>query len=113
MADTPLSCATVINYTDDNYSSLVSEASASMDASGTQIQTTLNGLSGGGPITVGPSASAAANSGSTGVNAPASTVMGDSTASSATASSASGGGAAIAAQFGFVGSGVLGIVMLL
>ncbi|KAF2120052.1 hypothetical protein BDV96DRAFT_317968 [Lophiotrema nucula] len=51
---TPLSCATVIP-SDSDYSSHVSEASASLSASGTNIRTTVN-PDGSGGASAGPSA---------------------------------------------------------
>lgn len=38
---TPMSCATVLNFADNDYSQLASEASVSMAASGTKYQTVL------------------------------------------------------------------------
>lgn len=108
-AVTPLSCATVIDYANNDYSSLVSEASASLDASGTHIRTTIGGQGTSAVAGSGPTGTPSMTAGS---SATASSVAGNSVSSAAQPSS-SGGAQSVVAQLGLLGGAVLGAAVLL
>lgn len=95
------SCATVISYTGDNaqYSSLVSEASDSLEASGTHFQTTF-GVTGGG---------AASSTGATTITAAGAS----GTASASSSKSSSNGSGMLIAQLGLVAGSVLTLAVML
>lgn len=97
----PLSCATVIDYSNPDYSSLVQEASSSLEASGTHYQTTFSPVG----ATAGAGVSSVANT--AGAGSPSST------ASGAQPTSSSGDAGVAIVQLGVLGGAVLGAAMLL
>ncbi|KAH8810729.1 hypothetical protein F5884DRAFT_830701 [Xylogone sp. PMI_703] len=105
----PLSCATLIPFTDPGYSSLVIEASKSLEASGTHYMTTI----GKTPITgLGPIPTPSAGSTPTADAGPATTSFSGSNASPASATP-TGAAAKLAAEIGVVGGALLAVAGVL
>ena len=96
----PLSCATLIPVSDNSYSDLVASASASLQQSGTHIQTTITG-----PITAAPQTSLGSNSGGTATDS--------SNGSSSGGQTSTDGAVGLAAEVVAIGVGLLGVAALL
>jgi hypothetical protein len=113
---TPISCATVIIFGDD-YSSPVSEASATLQVSGTHIHTTLTDVTAGGVVSAGSGSSVATNTGtadssSSAVSTAASTTDNGDTANSGSSSEQSSPSSSSGADLGVVPARPLGGALL-